>query len=315
MMGRMAERPTPVRTDRLGVAAVVVATCVWATGTVIVKGSSLDGVTFAMYRLWAGACISGLALLVARRRLTWATFRACAPGGALFALDITLHFTSVKLTNVANVAVIGALAPVVIALLSARLLHERVARRDAFLAGLAFLGVVTVAVGSYGEPSWSGLGDLLAFCNIFSWTAYWFFSRRARRDTGPIEYFACVMLAGAVVMTPAAIALEGVPAWPTSSEWASVWAVALFPGFIGHSLVIWSHNHVESWRAALITQATPVISTILAWVFLDEVVTPIVAVGGAVVVGCTAAVIVHAARREAVEVEVPALDEAVESPG
>ena len=54
-----------------------------------------------------------------------------------------------KLTNVANVAVIGALAPVVIALLSSRLLHERIARRDAVLAGCAFLGVVTVAVGSY----------------------------------------------------------------------------------------------------------------------------------------------------------------------
>lgn len=305
----MSEPAASVRTDRLGVAAVVVATCIWATGTVIVKGSSLGGLQFAMYRLWAGLAISCLALLVARRRLTWATFRRCWPGGAIFALDISLHFSSVKLTNVANVAVIGALAPVVIALLSARLLHERIARRDAVLAGCAFVGVLTVAIGSYGEPSWSGVGDLLAFCNIFSWTAYWFFSRRARRDTGPVEYFACVMLAGALVMTPTTFVLDGVPPWPTSTEWVSVWAVALFPGFIGHTLMIWSHNHVESWRSALITQATPVISTLLAWWFLDEAVTPVVALGGAVVVGCTAAVIAHAARRER------DLDEAVESPG
>jgi drug/metabolite transporter (DMT)-like permease len=79
---------------------------------------------------------------------------------------------------------------------------------------------------------------------------------------------------------------------------------------VGHSLVIWSHAHVESWRAALITQATPVIATLLAYAFLDEPIEPIVAVGGAVVVSCTAAVIVHAARREAT-----IADAAVESPG
>lgn len=310
----MTQATAPVRTDRLGVAAVVAATCIWATGTVIVKGSSLGGPQFALYRLWAGLAISCVALLVTRRRLTWATFRRCWPGGAIFALDITLHFSSVKLTNVANVAVIGALSPVVIALLSSRLLHERIARRDAVLAGCAFLGVVTVAVGSYGEPSWSGLGDLLAFLNIATWTGYWFFSRRARRDTGPIEYFACVMLAGALLITPTTVVLGGgLPPWPTAAEWVSVWAVALFPGFIGHTLMIWSHNHVESWRSALITQATPVISTLLAWAFLDEAVTPIVALGGALVVGCTAAVIVHAARR-AVDIARP-LDETVETPG
>jgi drug/metabolite transporter (DMT)-like permease len=308
-MAAMSEPAAPIRTERLGIAAVVAATCIWATGTVIVKGSTLDGLQFAVFRLWAGAAISCLALLIARRRLTWATLRACWPGGLLFAVDITLHFSAVKRTNVANVAVIGAMAPVLIALLSSRLLGERIERRDMLLALTAFAGVVVVAVGSYGEPSWSGVGDLLAFLNIFTWTGYWFFSRRARRTTGPIEYFACVMIAGALVLTPTAFLLDGVPAWPTSAQWASVWAVALFPGFVGHTLMIWSHNHVESWRSALITQATPVISTILAWVFLDEAVTPIVAVGGAIVIGCTSAVIVHAARRA------DDLDETVESPG
>jgi len=56
-----------------------------------------------------------------------------------------------------------------------------------------------------------------------------------------------------------------------------------------------------------------VISTLLAWAFLDEAVTPIVALGGALVVGCTAAVIVHAARRDVTVA--PPLDETVETPG
>ena len=301
--------PSPHRT--LGIVAVTVATCVWATGSVIVKWSSLSGIGFAMFRLWAGAAISCLALLVARRRLPWVTFRACAFGGVLFATDIALHFSALKRTSVANVAVIGALAPVVIAIVSARLLHERVARRDALLAGVAFAGVVVVANRSSDAEGASLLGDLLAVLNIASWTAYWFFSRRARERTGPLEYFASVMIAGAVFMTPIAfVAGGGFPAWPGPSDLLAVITVAALPGFVGHSLVIWSHAHVESWRAALITQATPVISTILAAVFLGEPITAIVAAGGAVVIACTGAVIVHASRREAAIV-----DAAVETPG
>jgi drug/metabolite transporter (DMT)-like permease len=311
-MGRMPAPGVLARSsDRtLGIVAVAVATCIWATGSVIVKGSSLSGLHFAMFRLWAGAAISVGALLVLRKRLPWATFKACALGGVIFATDIALHFSALKRTSVANVAVIGALAPVVIAIVSAKLLHERIARRDVILAAVAFSGVVVVALGTADDTGASLAGDALAVINIGSWVCYWFFSRRARETIGPIEYFACVMLAGAVFMTPVATIVAGAPPSLTADDMIAVFAVAAFPGFIGHSLVIWSHAHVESWLAALITQATPVIATLLAFVFLDEPIPVIVAVGGGVVIACTASVIVRAARREATVADV-----AVESPG
>lgn len=283
---------------RLGIVAVSIATVVWATGTVIAKWSSLSGLSFAMFRLWVGVVVSLVSLVVMRRRLTLSMFRATALGGVFFAADIGLHFSSVKLTSVADVALIGALAPVVITVASAKLLHERVARRDALLVAASFFGVVIVAVGSSGSPSFSLAGDLLAVAGIATWSAYWFFSRRARRDVPALEYFASVMIAGALVITPVTLLVEGMPSWPAPRDWAAVWAVALFPGFVGHTLVIWSHRHVESWRSSLITQCTPVISALLAWAVLGEAIPWLVALGGAVVIASTAAVIVAAARRE-----------------
>lgn len=296
--------PDAAASRRLGLLAVSVATMVWATGIVIVKWSSLPGLTFAMCRLWAGSLISIVALLVTRRRVSWATFKACGLGGVFFAADIGLGFSAVKLTSIANVAVIGTLSPVVIAVVSALRLKERISRRDAMLVGVSFLGVLVVAVGSSGTPSWSGVGDLLAVLGIGSWTAYWFFSRHARRSAGPIEYFACVMFAAAAVMTPVALLVQGVPHTLAVRDLAAVGAVALFPGFVGHSLVIWSHAHVESWRSSLITQCNPVLTSILAWIALGEPITPIVALGGAVVIGATASVIVRAARRDALPADV-----------
>ena len=83
------------------------------------------GLRFAMYRLWTGVAVYAVVLLLTRRRLTWATFRACAPGGLIFGVDISLAFAAFKLTNVADATIIGAFSPVVIALVSTRIFGEQ----------------------------------------------------------------------------------------------------------------------------------------------------------------------------------------------
>jgi drug/metabolite transporter (DMT)-like permease len=279
-----------------GVAAVWLATFIWAWGPVLVKWSDLPGPTFAMCRLWTGVVISFGVIAITRRRFSIAALRACALGGVLFAADIGLGFTAVKLTTVADVALIGALAPVAIMLISASRLHERVTLRSWLLVGVSFVGVVIVALASAGRPSWSLAGDLLAAAGIATWSAYWFFSRHVRERYDPIIYFACVMLVGAVAMTPVALAIDGVPTAIASRDVFAFVTVALLPGFVGHTLVIWSHRHVASWLSALITQVSPVITAVLAWIVLAERIPPAAAVGGALTVGATMAVIALDAR-------------------
>lgn len=289
--------------------AVTVAALAWSTAPIIVKSSELTGLRFAMYRLWAGVAIYAVVLLATRRRIPWATFRACAPGGLLFGVDISLAFAAFKLTSVADATVIGALSPVLIVLVSARLLRERVGLTERSLAGVSFVGVAIVAVGSSGSPSWSLAGDLAALASVASWTAYWFFSRRARLVAPAIEYMACVMIAAAILVTPVALAFGRGPLVPDAGDWIGIGLTALVPGFVGHTLVAWSHAHVESWRAALITQCHPVFASIWAAIVLGERLTVVVALGIAVVLVATGVVIVRAARRPGVRGQ---LDEAAE---
>jgi len=293
---------------RRGIAAVWLATFVWAWGPVLVKWSDLPGPTFAMLRLWTGVVISFTAIAVTRRRFTWAAFRACAAGGVLFAADIGLGFTAVKLTTVADVALIGTLATVVIVLVSSVRLGERVTLRSWSLVGASFAGIVIVAVASAGLPSWSLAGDVMALLGVVTWTTYWFFSRHVRERYDPIIYFACVMLAGAITMTPVALVTNGVPSDVAAGDILAVITVALLPGFVGHTLVIWSHKHVASWLSALITQVSPVITVVLAWLVLGESIPPAAVLGGALVVGATMAVIGLDARSARAE----RLDEAAE---
>jgi drug/metabolite transporter (DMT)-like permease len=298
-IGRVSDTtPAPVvRSSTAGMVAVTVAALAWSTAPVIVKSSELSGLRFAMYRLWIGAAIYAVALLVTRRRLTWRTLRTCAPGGLIFGVDISLAFMAFKLTSVADATVIGALSPVVIVLVSARVLRERIGLGERGLVLVSFVGVVVVAIGSSGAPSWSLAGDLVALASVGSWTAYWFFSRHARRGAPALEYMASVMLAAALLVTPVALLVGGGPLIPTAGDWLDVAATALVSGFIGHTLVAWSHSHVESWRSALITQSQPVFASALAAAFLGERLTATVIAGIAIVIGATGLVIVRAARR------------------
>jgi drug/metabolite transporter (DMT)-like permease len=296
-------KPAP-RADRRGLLAVALATVVWGSAGVMVKSSSLSGLRFAMIRLWIGAAIYGIVLLALRRRVSWSTLRACAPGGVLFGIDVSLAFLAFKGTTITNASIIGALSPIAIVLASAPLLGERIGRRELALAGVSFAGVALVAVGSAGAPTWSPRGDLYALAGVVSWAGYWFFSRRARATAGAVEYMACVMLTAAVVVTPVSLALGGSWQAPSSSDWVALVAVAIFPGFVGHTSMAWSHRHVESWLSALVTQCSPVVAAAAAWLFLEERVTLLTAVGVAVVLGATCLVIWDERRRTLAQIDV-----------
>jgi drug/metabolite transporter (DMT)-like permease len=280
-----------------GVMAVSVTTVAWGLVPLVLKQTHMPTLAFASYRLMMGALVYAVVFAATGRRLSWRVLKTCALGGVVFGADVALSFGAYKLTSVANATIIGALAPVFITLGAARWFGERVERRDLFFIGLSFVGVAAVAVGSEGSPSWSPLGDSLAMIGIFSWTAYWLFSKRARRTVSALEYMACVMLVAAIELTAVGFATGTSMAPPRGSDWAWIWVITIFPGALGHLMLAWSHRHVEAWLGALITQCQPVVGSVAAWALLGESLTVLTMAGGLVVLGATATILLRGARR------------------
>jgi drug/metabolite transporter (DMT)-like permease len=290
------ERPA-VDHRTAGIMAVSVTTVAWALVPLVLKQIHMPTLAFAAYRLMMGALVYAVVLAVTRRRLTWTILKTCALGGVVFGADVVLSFAAYRLTSVANATIIGALAPVFITLGAARWFGERVERRDLLFIGLSFVGVAAVAVGSEGSPTWSPLGDLFAVIGIFSWTGYWLYSKRARRTVPALEYMACVMLVAAVELTALGFATGTSMAPPRGSDWAWIWVITIFPGALGHLMLAWSHRHVEAWLGALITQCQPVVASVAAWIILGESLTALTIVGGLVVLGATASILMRGSRR------------------
>jgi DME family drug/metabolite transporter len=296
-----AEARTEDTRRTAGIVALSLTTVAWGLVPLILKETDMPALSFAAYRLWMGVLVYVVVFSVTGRRLRWDTLRTCAPGGALFAIDVACIFLAFQLTSVANATIIGALAPVCIAIGAARWFGERVGRRDIPFIAVSFLGVAVVAIGSAGSSASGAWGDVFAGISVVSWTAYWLFSKRVRSGVGAMEYMASVMLVSAILMTVFALVSGQGLAPPQPTDWAWIWLVTLVPGMLGHLMVAWSHRHVEAWLGSLITQSQPIVGSLAAWVLLGEQLTTAVIVGGLMVLGSTAVVLVRQRSRPPAE--------------
>jgi drug/metabolite transporter (DMT)-like permease len=274
----------------LGILGVTFATVAWGLVPLVLKEVEMPTMAFASYRLWLGVVIYGVALLVTGRRPSWRTIRVCALGGVFFAADVSLSFNAFRLTTVANATIIGALAPVFIAIGASRWFGERFSTRDVLFMFASLVGVVLVALGSAGSPERSLAGDLCAAAGTISWTSYWLYSKRVRKSVATLDYLSTVMLVAAISVT-AVTALSGISlAPPQGMDWVWVVLLAAIPGAIGHVMVAWSHGHVEAWLGSLITQGQPVVGSAAAWLLLGESLTLLTIVGGVIVLVSTAVI-------------------------
>lgn len=302
------------RASRLGLGALSIAVVGWSITNLIPKVTQLSGVGFAFYRLWLGAFAMSIALRVSGRRLTWPVIKASAPGGVLFGLNIVLFVSALKMTSVADALVIGALQPALTLMVAGPLFGERITRSHLAWTGLSVAGVALVVIGGSGAPTWSLLGDALAFGALLLWTGYFLISKRTRtRARVPaLEYMAAVTVVAAVVVTPIALASGTLSVWVRPMDWAWL-ALFLVGAQGGHVLVAWAHAEVDVTISSLFVLAQPILASVAAMALLGEPLTALEVVGGAVVVASVAAIVRRTTKPSLLDDEDP-IPERVDAP-
>jgi drug/metabolite transporter (DMT)-like permease len=303
----VADAHTVTQPSRLGAAAVLSAVLIWGFTNTLIKLSPLEPLTFAVHRLWLGSLILLTVLYASGRRLSWATIRSSAPGGALLGIEIAFFFSAIKHTSIADVAVISALQPALVLLVAGRLFGETVGRREIGWTAASLLGVVLVTLGSAGTPAWSLRGDLLAAGSLLAWTSYFIVSKHARASVPALDFMAVVFVAATIVVTPLAVA-TGQPLGGVRASDLVVLLLFVAGASAGHLLLAWAHSSVDLSASSLMMLAQPVVSAAAAWLILGEPVTPLTGAGAAIVLGSLAAIVgrpAARARRVDVDAELP----------
>ncbi len=289
---------TNARDLRLGLAGTGVAVIAWGTSGVVIKAIDMGGLAIGFWRFSLYAAVLVAWMGARRRRLSRHILMASLPGGICLGLDVTFFFTAVKLTNVVNATTIGALQPLIVAVFAARMFGEQIRLRDLAAAVVAITAVAVIVIESAGTPEWSGVGDLAAVGALFSWSGYFVFSKRSRGVISPQEYTAGTGIWTALICLTVGLTFQQDMSFPSRTNWLPLIALTFGAGILGHSIMNWSLVRVPLWLGSALTLLIPVVSSVTAWIFLDEPLTTVQLAAMAVVVGSLATIVVTQPRPE-----------------
>lgn len=299
-MSTVALAPRERTAAEAGLIAGSIAVFVWGLGPLFVRAMGVSAPTVVVYRFLLGTpTIVGVSYALGGR-FSKQLFRTAMLPGALFGVSLLLGFTAVLETSVANATLINNMLPVLVVLIARFVMKEEVRARQFVAVGAAVVGlmIVVLAAGSSGDASlW---GDFLALLNLTIWT--WYFLRTKKlRDAGADSWslIATITVVAALVAVPICLVTSDDLGAVHGADWWYLFGMVVGPGVLGHGLMTWASRHLEVTVSALMTLASPVVSAVGAWLWLDQGMTVIQAFGASIVLAALAAISLNA-RVEAV---------------
>jgi drug/metabolite transporter (DMT)-like permease len=279
-----------VGTRRVALGAVGVAVLAASTSAILIRAGDAPEPVMAFYRVLFTTLLllplargAGSQLARVSRRDLLGAFLA----GVALAAHFAAWFESVDRTTVAASVTLVQTQTVFVAAGAGLVLSERVGRRT--LAGIAVALLGAGGMSAAGAFDGGGgpeplLGNALALVGA-AMAAVYVLSGRSIRQRVPVVPYVLVVYAIAAagllaVVLASGEALMGYP----PREWLLFLGMAVGPGLLGHTLINWALEHVESSVVSVSLVGEPVGSTVLAAILFGEVPGTLALAAGAVVI-------------------------------
>jgi drug/metabolite transporter (DMT)-like permease len=186
-----------------------------------------------------------------------------------------LFIHGINLTTASSTAIIMAMTPASVALLSSLLKHEKLHWAAWLGIVLSFIGFYLVIVEQPGSLhfSWESLkGDMMIFFGNIAWAVYTVFSKPLLGRISPLKWSSLTLIAGTVLYLPLCI-----PAF-IRQEFGQIslksWSILIFSGLfaLAFSYVAWyaSVKRIGNSKTAIYGNITPIMTVGFAYLFIDE---------------------------------------------
>jgi drug/metabolite transporter (DMT)-like permease len=263
-------------------ALLALVTVIWAGNFPLAKAglAELSPITLTATRalLTAPALVAIVRMaygpLPVLRRRDYVTFVTLALAGLVG--NTTLWYWGMRYTSPVNAGILGAAAPVIVALASALWLRDPLSRRNVIGVVLTALAVLlTIAHGSLAVLRTLSFnrGDLIILCSQLLWTTYTLYSRANASVLPPATVQAGVYVVSAMALTPLALFEHPWVSLPRAG-WAG-WGAVLYAAAFGTMSHVWYYQCVRvvgAGRAAVFTNLTPFAVIALSALTLGETV-------------------------------------------
>ena len=286
----MSDLETKRQSSYTGPLFLVAAAVLWSTAGVLSKFIPWSALSLACVRGLIAAAVQMLYSRTFRVRVTWPILltAVCYLG------ETCLFMFANKMTSAGSAIVLQNTLPLYIILLSLLMLRQKPSRLDLCVGAVIFAGIVLSMLDTLRGSELPGtnpaLGNLLALLSGVFYAGIFFTSRLPGANPlhstilGNSLYvlFLPFLLRDPAVMHPAT---AGIPAWQS-------WLAVFFMGAcqLGLSWICFSKGirTTPSLQASFITMVEPVLSPILALIFLGEAMGLLSVVGSVLVIATIA---------------------------
>ncbi|MDD3325566.1 MAG: DMT family transporter [Zoogloea sp.] len=206
-------------------------------------------------------------------------------GGVGYVAQALCFFLALQHASAGLVALLLYLYPFLVTLLGVAFAGERLTLLRTLAVLSALLGTaLTIGAGLSGSP----LGIALGLAAALIYSIYILVGNRVLKEEDPLAAAAVVMLAAAGVF--GLVVLVDAPRFPASAAaWAAVLAIALISTVVAMVGFFAGIKRLGAADAATLSTLEPVVTFVLAAIFLDEPVSAAQMAGGAIVLGAVIA--------------------------
>jgi drug/metabolite transporter (DMT)-like permease len=256
--------------------------------SILIKWTSAPPTIIGLYRLLF-TCILLLPWLWKEKkdllRLKKTDYLLLVLSGIFLGLHFWFWIASLDETSVASSMIITALSPFFVVTGAFFIFHERFSRIQVFSMSLALFGTVIVAYGDIGVSQSKLVGDLSSLLGTIAVSVYMMFGQAVRKKISSTVYNITVFFVASVELAIFAM-FQHLP-FGGYSFWDFIIFVllAIVPTLFGHGLFNWLLQYLPASTISMTTLGEPVGAIILAWLLLDQDVSPSQIVGGLLCIG------------------------------
>lgn len=267
---------------------------IWGVNFTVVKSAlaEMTPLTYNAVRFSAASLFTLILAWVVERdlhiaRRDWAyVFLLSLIGNFLYEL---LYINGLARSRAGNTSLILATSPIFVAIIGTLTKQEKLRGWNWLGILLSFLGLYLLVGGSGTGLAWGSetlLGSVLVLASACTWGLYTVLLKPLVQRYSATKATAWIMIATTPLLVLAAIPEMQRQDWRAVS--AQSWLGLLYSAAlaIAISYVIWNTGvrRVGSARTAVYSYLTPLISVVVAWIFLGEAMRPVQAFGAVAIV-------------------------------
>ena len=217
-------------------------------------------------------------------------WRLLAAAALCVPINQAFFLNGAKLAPASHIGLIYAAVPLVVLALAAALGQERLASGRVLGVVASVAGVALIALENVVRADPAGRdvlrGDLLEVGAVLAWGAYLTVNKPLINRHGALSTLAATFLVGCVLDLP--VALFTFPGWPplsgvSTGAWLGLAYLAVVVSIAGLAFQNLSMRSLDASQVATFGNVAPLLTVAWGYLLFDERISPIAAVGGALV--------------------------------